>query len=404
MSDVHSIDKISFQNTEIAFSSRSNFELLKMNFLFFSMNNKSINKLLTNILLQSIRLKLPIKPIVKASIFGHFCGGENLDDCHKSIKLLQKYQIGTILDYSVEGEKSEFGFDLVMAETIQTIRLAGKSKSIPFAVFKTTGIASVDLLEKAQKGVLQNIDEVADMNRAKARFSNICKETSVNNVRLFIDAEESWIQGIIDQWSYEEMSLYNKDKALIYNTYQLYRTNVLDLLISAHQKAKKEGYILGAKLVRGAYMEKEAAYYSKNGAPNPIQASKEKTDYDFDQAILYCLQHLDGIHFCAGSHNETSNLLLASKMDELGIPRNDERIWFAQLLGMGDNISFSLAKNGFKVAKYVPYGPVAAVIPYLVRRASENSSVVGQTSRELNLIQTESKRRLLLPLCKLGLI
>jgi proline dehydrogenase len=388
-----SAKKISLENSEVAFASRSKNDLFKMDLMFSLMNNPALNKLAISLLLTSIKLNLPIKPIVKATIFGHFCGGETLEECLKTIDNLAKFHIGTILDFSVEGEKNESGFDYVVEETIKTIQISGKRGDVPFAVFKTSGIASVEILEKAQKGKLETDLENQAFEKARKRFATICKSASDHNVRIFVDGEESWIQGIIDKWTYEEMAIYNKEKAIIFNTYQLYRSDIFGLLKKSHEKAKNECYVLGAKLVRGAYMEKEAAYALKNGLANPIQTSKENTDKDFDSAALYCAENVGSIHFCAGSHNEKSNQLLAEKMDNLRLKRDDHRIWFAQLLGMSDNISFALAKEGFNVAKYVPYGPVFSVMPYLVRRASENTSVAGQTSRELALIQKERKRR-----------
>ena len=384
---------ISLENTEIAFSSRSNSELLKMNLMFYLMNNPGLNKLAINLLLFSIKLHLPIKPLVKGTIFNHFCGGETLEECLKTIENLSKFKIGTILDYSVEGEKNESGFDFVVAETIKTIEIASKQKTVPFAVFKTSGIASVALLEKAQRNTLTDTKEIDALKRARQRFSKICSAAASQKVRIFVDGEESWIQNEIDRWAYEEMALHNKEKAYIFNTYQLYRSDVLAQLKKAHEDASESGYVLGAKLVRGAYMEKEAAYASKNGLKNPIQTSKENTDRDFDLGARYCIDHIGEIHFCLGSHNEKSNVALSETMDTMGLSKNDDRIWFAQLFGMSDNISFALAREGYNVAKYVPYGPVFSVMPYLIRRASENTSVAGQTSRELTLIQKERSRR-----------
>jgi len=383
----------SLSNTEIAFEQRSNSELQKMEWMFSLMNNPSLNKLSIKLLLTAISLKLPVRFLVKATIFNHFCGGETLEECLGTITSLSASHIGTILDYSVEGEKTEAGFDRVEAETIETIKIAAKRKDVPFAVFKTSGIADVGILEKFQKGDKLNEAENEKLTKARRRFSNICASAASNKVRIFVDGEESWIQGAIDGWTYEEMATHNRSDAFIYNTYQLYRSDVLALLKQASKKAKSEGYFLGAKLVRGAYMEKEASYAQQNKRVNPIHSSKSATDADFDSGMLYCLENLGHIHFCSGSHNEQSNLMLAAGMDSKGIARNDNRIWFAQLFGMSDNISYNLAKEGFNVAKYVPYGPVFSVMPYLVRRASENTSVAGQTSRELGLIKAERLRR-----------
>lgn len=387
------VSEILLDNPETAFAHRSNSELRKMEWLFSLMNNPTLNKISVNALLMAVSMRLPIKPLIRFSIFNHFCGGETLSDCVQTISKLSEFRIGTILDYSVEGEKTEKGFDQVEMETLSTIEIASKRKDVPFAVFKTSGIADVGLLEKVQKGEELTNPETLSLEKARKRFSVLCRKAADLNVRIFVDAEESWIQDVIDGWAEEEMALHNQTEAFVFNTYQLYRTDVLDNLKNALQKARNNGYVLGAKLVRGAYMEKEAAYAEKHNLKNPIQVSKENTDADFDAAASLCLANLDKIHFCAGSHNENSNLVLARSMDALGIKRDDPRIWFAQLYGMSDNISYGLAKSGFNVAKYVPYGPVFSVMPYLVRRASENTSVAGQTSRELALIRTERNRR-----------
>lgn len=384
---------LDFQDTKTAFASRSNSELWKMDLLFTIMNNPRLNKWATGMLLAAIRWGLPVKAVVKPTIFSHFCGGESWAECSKTMKKLARYGIGTILDYSVEGETSESAFDQVCKEILGTIGIAARSQHVPFAVFKTSGICAVSLLEKAQNGTSLTEDEQKTLAKARARFAQICKSAGESRVRLFVDAEESWIQDIIDQWTYEEMALYNREKAYIFNTFQLYRVDMLQNLKSAVAAAQQKGYIIGAKLVRGAYMEKEAAWAASHKKPNPIQPDKASSDRDFNLALDFCLDQLNHIHFCAGSHNEESNARLASAMLHKNLQPNDERIWFAQLFGMSDNISYALAKGGFNVAKYVPYGPVLAVMPYLVRRAAENTSVAGQTSRELMLIQKERNRR-----------
>lgn len=384
---------IQLDNTEVAFQHREPSELRKMEWMFALMNHSTLNPLSIKLLLWAINWKLPVKSMVKATIFGHFCGGETLEECLKTIDKQSRYHIGTILDYSVEGEKSDRGFDRVEKETLATIAIAAGRTDVPFAVFKTSGIASVDLMEKAQKGLALSEEETAALKRARNRFARICQEAAAKGVRIFVDGEESWIQDVIDTWTYEEMALHNQSKALIFNTYQLYRHDVLGRLRQAGEVARQGGYFLGAKLVRGAYMEKEAAYAAKSGKPTPIQPSKEATDSDFNAGWKYCLDNLGHIHFCCGSHNEDSNRMLAEEMISRGLDRKDPRVWFAQLFGMSDNISYALAKEGFNVAKYVPYGPVFSVMPYLVRRAAENTSVAGQTSRELGLIRKELQRR-----------
>lgn len=384
---------IDLSNTQTAFAHRSDAELLKMELLFSVMNNPAINRLAVKSLMLAIRWHLPVKVLVKNTIFKQFCGGESIEECLKSSEKLARFGVGTILDYSVEGEKNEDGFEKVMQETIRTIRVAEGKKEIPFAVFKTSGIASVELLEKLQAGSQLSTEESAQLETARKRFAGICRCAADYSVRLFVDAEESWIQDVIDQWAYEEMAVHNRQTAIVYNTFQLYRSDMLGNLKQAFSDARSGGYYLGAKLVRGAYMEKEAAYADKAGLLNPIQPDKESCDADYNEALEFCLQNVDILHFCAGSHNEESNLLLANKMLEMGLSKNDPRIWFAQLLGMSDNISYTLAGLGYNIAKYVPYGPVFSVMPYLVRRAAENTSVAGQTSRELRLIKAERKRR-----------
>lgn len=389
--------ELTLNDTEIAFAARSNRELWKMDWLFSMMNQPTLNKMATNTLLFFIRLGFPIKPLVKYTVFNHFCGGETLEECKKTIGNLARFQIGTILDYSVEGEKNEKAFDHVMKETITTIEIAATDSRVPFAVFKTSGICDVGLMEKIQFQKPTTTEEKEAIARARNRFACICEAAGKKGVKLFVDAEESWIQDVIDGWAYAEMEIWNKQKALIFNTFQMYRADMLHNLTNAARQAKEKGYIMGAKLVRGAYMEKEAAWAEKNGKPNPIQPTKASTDRDFDAAWAYCLQNLDHIHFCAGSHNEFSNQQLAQAILQSGLSKNDPRIWFAQLFGMSDNISYGLSEAGFNVAKYVPYGPVYSVMPYLVRRAAENTSVAGQTSRELSLIKAERQRRKLQP-------
>jgi proline dehydrogenase len=384
---------INLGNTQTAFAHRSNAELLKMELLFSVMNNPGLNRLAVNSLLLSIRWHMPVKALVKNTIFQHFCGGETIEECLDNSRKLARFGVGTILDYSVEGEKNEAGFEKVMKETLRTIEVASGNKDIPFAVFKTSGIAPVDLLEKLQGGKQLSSEESSRLESARKRFSNICSSAAKKKVRLFVDAEESWIQDVIDQWTYEEMAIHNRETAIVFNTFQLYRSDMLENLKQAFAEAEKGGYFMGAKLVRGAYMEKEAAFAAKAGIPDPIQPDKQSCDEDYNAALEFCLRNVNRLHFCAGSHNEESNLLLARGMQEMGLEKNDSRIWFAQLLGMSDNISYTLAGLGFNIAKYVPYGPVFSVMPYLVRRAAENTSVAGQTSRELRLISAERKRR-----------
>lgn len=384
---------VSFSNTEIAFASKNNRQLKKAHFLFKIMGNPSLVGIGSRVTNLALKLRLPVKSLIKNTIFQQFCGGESIPQCAITTQVLDKYGIGTILDYSVEGKHSPADFDATEKEIIRTITTGNGNEHIPFCVFKLTGIARFPLLAK-----LNNLGELSPREREEAkilhdRVYRICKAAFDANTPIFIDAEESWIQDTIDRIATTMMQQFNKQGAIVYNTVQLYRHDRLAFLKDAHQKAKDGGYILGIKLVRGAYMEKERERAHSRGYSSPIQPNKEAADIDFNDALRYCVEHIDDISFCAGSHNEESNLLLTELMQQKGLSNNDKRIYYAQLFGMSDHISFNLASESFNVAKYVPYGPVEEVIPYLMRRAEENTSVAGQTSRELRLIQTELKRR-----------
>lgn len=385
--------KISFEDTAIAFSYKSNAELRKANFIFSTVNHPWISAAATGMVKFALNLRLPIEGIIKTTVFDHFCGGVSIEKSDAAIAKLGAFGVGTILDYSVEGEESEEDFDKTLNELLRTIDKAKTSKHIPFSVFKVTGLASTALLEKVQHGDKLSDEEQAAFTRVKARVDAICRKAYERKVPVLVDAEETWIQEPIDAMADEMMARYNKEKAIVFNTYQLYRTETIANLRHAHQKALDNNYYLGAKLVRGAYMEKERARAESQGYPSPIQPDKEATDKSFNDGLLFCIQHIDRVSIMCGSHNEQSNHLLVRLMAENNIKADDPRVWFAQLYGMSDNISFNLAKAGYKVAKYVPYGPVRAVMPYLFRRAAENTSVAGQSSRELLLIRKELRRR-----------
>ncbi|PKQ70743.1 proline dehydrogenase family protein [Raineya orbicola] len=385
---------MSFEDTATAFEAQSDSQLNKTYWLFWAMNSNFLVKYGTAFLKFAFKYRLPfVKNIVRNTIFEHFCGGENIEDCEKTIQELAKYHIGAILDYSVEGEKNEKSFDATCEEILHTIEKADHNPNIPFSVFKVTGIARFGLLEKIQAGEKLTESEQTEWERVQKRFDAICRKAYELDVNLLVDGEETWIQDVIDRLTYEAMEKYNKQRAVIYNTYQLYRSDMLDNLKKAFAEAESKGYFLGAKLVRGAYMEKEAERAEKLGYKNPIQPSKESCDRDFNEATHFCMEHLDKISICLGTHNEYSNLLLTQLMQEKGIARDDKRIYFAQLFGMSDQISYALAKAGYNVVKYVPYGPVEAVMPYLFRRAAENTSIAGQSSREFNLVKKECERR-----------
>jgi proline dehydrogenase len=385
--------KISFENLEVAFASKSDAELRKMYLIFATVNNNLAVSLGTKLANWSFALKLPIKGLMKKTMFGHFCGGEDIDDCQKSLEELAKYNIHTILDYSVEGKGNEESYEATKQEILKTIARSAGDDRIPFAVFKVTGLGDYKLMTKIQAGKKLNEKEKSSFERLKGRVDELCKAAFDANTKILVDAEESWFQDVIDQMTYEAMEKYNQDSCIVYNTYQMYRHDMLQRLKDAHQEAQRKNYILGAKLVRGAYMEKERDRAKDKGYSSPIQPDKASSDRDYDAALKYCVENLKSIALVSGSHNEKSNIYLTELISEYGINPQDDKVYFAQLYGMSDNISFNLADAGYNVVKYVPYGPVEKVMPYLSRRAEENTSVAGQSSRELDLIKREIARR-----------
>ncbi|MCG8309029.1 MAG: proline dehydrogenase family protein [Cytophagales bacterium] len=341
----------------------------------------------------ALKLKLPIKGIIRNTVFQQFCGGESIDQCDSTIEKLSRYNIKTILDFAAEGESGETDYDYARDEILKTVDKASTSSNIPFSVFKPTGLASKKLMEKMQLGEPLSEADKKEIEEIRQRFDAIAKACHKKNIRLYIDSEDSFYQDPIDQFTYELMERYNRDKVIVFNTYQMYRKGMLENLIKANESGKKDGYHIGAKLVRGAYMEKERERALEKGYEDPIMPDKESTDRQYDDALRYCVENIDNMELCSGSHNEQSNYLLTKLMAEHNLERNDERIYFAQLFGMSDHISFNLANAGFNVVKYVPYGPIETVMPYLFRRAEENTSIAGQSSRELELIKKELKRR-----------
>ncbi len=384
---------ISFDDTSNAFEAKSDKALKKANFLFSVVNNPVISSLSTGSVRLALALRLPIKAIIKHTVFEHFCGGENIEKSRKTIQELGDYNIGTILDYSVEGEDDEESFDLTLNEIIKTIEEASTSTHIPFSVFKVTGLAYGPLLVKIQAGSELSIDEQKAYERVRQRVDSICKRAYDLKVPILIDAEETWLQHPIDTMAYEMMKKYNQSSCIVFNTFQMYRTDTLEGLKKAFHYAAMDNYYLGAKLVRGAYMEKERERAEEMGYESPIQPNKEASDDNFNKALAFCIDNQQRVSVVCGSHNEYSNYYLALLMEKHNMKNDDSRVWFAQLYGMSDNISYNLAKAGYNVVKYVPYGPVKSVMPYLLRRASENTSVAGQSSRELSLIRKELKRR-----------
>ncbi len=337
-------------------------------------------------------LWIPI-PIIKATIFKQFCGGESISECKKTIDALGAQHVKTILDYSVEGIEEEKVFDENVTEALTAIEKAKTNPNIPFSVFKPTGFGRFKILQKVNSKQTLTTSEKEEYQRLVDRIDKICAAGFETNTPLFIDAEESWIQDAIDDIALNMMKKYNKEKAIIYNTAQMYRWDRIAYLNELKTIANNTDFKVGVKLVRGAYIEKERARAEKMGYEDPMQKTKENTDKDFNLALKLCIENINTISFCCASHNEESTLLLIQLMKEYNIDLNDERVYFAQLLGMSDHISMNMSEGGYNIAKYVPYGPVKDVTPYLIRRAQENTSVAGQTGRELSLILNEQKRR-----------
>jgi len=382
-----------FSNTEIAFKSKSKGQLKKAYWLFKLVGNPTFTKLgkfFTNL---AIKLRLPLGWIIKPTIFQQFCGGESIAECAKATKILDEQSVGTILDYSVEGKTSEEDFEATMAEIKRTVQAAADNEHIPFCVFKITGLAKFSVLKAANGLSKEDAEKSEEYLKVKHRVEEICSMAHETGTPVFIDAEESWIQDTIDMLAEEMMAIFNQKKAVVYNTVQLYRHDRLDYLKELHVKAKKEEFICAVKLVRGAYMEKERDRAEEKGYPSPIQPSKTATNKDFNSALEYCVANISNIAFCAGTHNEESSLHLVELLKKYQVQADDEHAYFAQLFGMSDHISFNLSNAGHRVAKYVPYGPIKEVLPYLIRRAEENTSMNGQTGRELKLIKAEMKRR-----------
>lgn len=384
---------ISFNDTEKAFITKDNKALRKAYWLFKIVSRPwmvRIGRHLTDI---SLFLHLPVKGIIKSTIFSQFVGGETAQEADDNTDDLSEYGIGTILDYSVEGQDDEESFDTSTKEILKTVDIAAQVEMVPFCVFKPTGVGSITLWVKQSAGLEVEHHEKAAWIACLERMERIFQRAADAGTPVLVDAEESWMQDSADQVVELFMQKYNGSKPVVFHTVQLYRHDRLDYLKRLHGRAKQQGWKLGVKLVRGAYMEKERDRAEERGYQSPIQPDKESTDRDFDEALRYCVENVDSISFVCGTHNENSSMLLVDLMREKGLTNDDNRIWFAQLYGMSDHISYNLAHAGYNVAKYVPYGPVKKVLPYLIRRAEENTSAAGQTGRELGLIMKELKRR-----------
>lgn len=385
--------KIQFDNTEVAFRHKSNRSLKKAYYLFQAFQSKFLVNRGHVIAEWCFKLRLPIKGIIKNTIFEQFCGGETVDECNLIAEKLQQQNIGSILDYSVEGKSEENTFDKTFQTIARVIKNTAEKKFFPFTVFKPTGIGSGELMEKVSSGDVLNDEEKVLYANFEKRFNALCKLAYEQDNPILVDAEESWFQNAIDELVYNAMKQYNQEKPIIFNTVQLYKKNQIPYIEKQIAKAKINKYFLGLKLVRGAYLEKENSRAESLGIESPIQISKENTDKDYNNAIVLCFENRDVVSFMAATHNEESSELLADLIRKENISPKDKRFYFGQLFGMSDHISYNLAPLGFNVAKYLPFGPVRDVLPYLSRRAQENSSIKGQSSRELSLIKKELNRR-----------
>lgn len=390
---------LSFDNTQNAFAYKSTPDLKKAKFLISVIQNPLMVSLATKVTPFLMKMGFPINGILRNTVFKQFVGGETLEESARTAKLLGSYDVQVILDYGVEAKEGESNFDDVTSHIIEAIDFAATQNNIPFISVKITGIASHILLEhlneapRLRSGIHDSESENAAWERVRERMYAICDVAQEKGVGILLDAEETWIQDPIDRLAIELMKEYNKEKVVIYNTYQLYRNDRLHFLQLSHRLAKEGGFLLGAKLVRGAYMEKERDRAIKLGYASPIHLNKEATDKDFDAAATYCISNKDTISLLLASHNEASNIAIATAMTNLSFEKNDQHVHFSQLFGMGDHITFNMAVQGYNVSKYLPFGPINEVIPYLMRRAEENTSVNGQTNKELVLLKTELARR-----------
>jgi proline dehydrogenase len=386
-------EAIRFDDTARAFASKSTKELRKSHFLFSTMGHPWMVKtgvFMTNL---ALTLRLPVKGMIRRTLFDQFCGGESITDCQHTIDHLAEVKVHTILDYSVEGAGDEASFDAACDEIVRVAEYAKTHKAIPFVVVKPTGIGSIEVMTRAQTGAPLSPDDTQALANMKGRLHRLAEHARSNGLQFMVDAEESWIQDVIDDMVEELMAEFNTEKPIVFNTYQFYRHDALARMKASIEAARKGGYHVGYKLVRGAYMEKERERAEKLGYSDPIQPDKASTDRDYDEALTYCMEHIDRVAICAGTHNEKSAQLLVDLLEEKDLAKDHPNVYFAQLLGMSDNISFLLADMGYNVAKYVPYGPVQKVLPYLFRRAEENTSIAGQSGRELTLVKKELKRR-----------
>ncbi|MDB5190478.1 MAG: carbapenem antibiotics biosynthesis protein CarD [Segetibacter sp.] len=390
---------ISFDNTENAFAYKSNKELKRARFLFKTMGIQPLVDLGVRLTPFALKIGIPVHGLVRNTIGKQFVGGEDLAETAKVGSILGKYNVQVILDYGVEGKEGEENFERAADEFVRVIEYAATQPNIPFISVKVTGLARFELLNildeapRIRSGIHDNEAEREEWDRVYDRMYRICEVAAKKNIGVLIDAEESWIQDPVDRLTMEMMEIFNKEKAIVYNTIQLYRHDRLHFLELSHRIAREKNFVLGVKLVRGAYMEKERERANQKNYTSPIQKDKESSDKDYNAAVAFCVDNIDRIAFIVATHNEESNLLTVDLMEKKGLPLNHPHLHFSQLYGMSDHITFNLAKAGCSVSKYLPFGPIKDVVPYLMRRAQENSSVSGQTGRELALIHKEIKRR-----------
>ncbi|MDO4229321.1 MAG: proline dehydrogenase family protein [Capnocytophaga sp.] len=384
-----------FSDTKTAFALKDNFELGRAYWLFRFIGNNTLIGIGTTLTNLSLKLHLPVQWLIRKTVFNQFCGGVSEADCKPVIEKMYRKGVSSVLDYSVEGKDDETSFEATFKKTMEIIDFVQQNRNAgtPIAVFKPTGFGRISIYQKISEKQQLTSEEQNEWNRIVERFDKACAKAASYKLPIMIDAEESWMQDAADDLIEQMMLKYNKEEAIVYNTLQMYRHDRLPYLKELHKRAEANGFYIGVKVVRGAYMEKENERAAKKGYPTPICASKQATDDNYDAAINYILEHIDRISLFAGTHNENSSALVMDLIDKKGLKHNDKRVWLGQLYGMSDHISFNAAKVGYNVAKYLPFGPVREVMPYLIRRAQENTSVAGQTGRELSLLMQEHKRR-----------
>ena len=384
-----------FSDTQTAFALKSQSELNWAYRLFKLIGSNNLTRVGTALTNFSLKLRLPVEGLIKRTVFKQFCGGISEQDCLPVIKKMHQKGVGSVLDYSVEGKDEESSIEATFEKTMETIDFGNlhRDEGIPIVVFKPTGFGRFAIFQKITENKPLTNEEAKEWERIKARFDAACKRAYEYKIPILVDAEESWMQTAADDLVEEMMEKYNKEEPIVYNTLQMYRHDRLPYLKGLYERAVNKGFYIGVKIVRGAYMEKENERAAEQGYPTPICPNKQATDDNYNAVVRYIIEHIDRIALFAGTHNEESAALVMDLMKEKGLQPNDKRIWIAQLYGMSDHISFNASKEGYNVAKYLPFGPVREVMPYLIRRAEENTSVAGQTGRELSLLRAEKKRR-----------